>query len=82
MDTRTGDLYPSRDAALAAGVPEHAIVTGDPETLARMSEKIRLQRTNFETGGTGERRKGPRDAKRRARVRRQMAAASRKRNRR
>jgi len=38
MDTRSGELYPSREAALAAGVPEAHLVeiSGRPEAVAEL----------------------------------------------
>jgi hypothetical protein len=33
MDTRNGDLYPSKELALAAGVPEEHIVEVEPEIV-------------------------------------------------
>jgi hypothetical protein len=38
MDTRTGDLYPTKEAALAAGVPERDIaeVRGSKRAVGRL----------------------------------------------
>ena len=43
MDSRTGDLYPTRDAALKAGVPEKDLlmVQGEREAINRVSEVLR-----------------------------------------
>lgn len=47
MDTRTGDIYDSREAALAAGVPDEHIVTGERAALEQMAEAIRSKRGAF-----------------------------------
>jgi len=44
VDTRTGDIYDSREAALAAGVPDEHIVTGERAALEQMAEAIRSKR--------------------------------------
>lgn len=40
MDTRTGTIYETREAALAKGVPENRLVTGTREALAYVAKKI------------------------------------------
>ena len=69
MDSRTGDLYPTKRAALDAGVPERAIVMleGAYEAIRRVSRKVRMV-----SRLDGKRRK----------VHRQQQKASRRRNRR
>lgn len=44
MDSRTGDLYPSKADALAAGVPDEAIleVMGKPKAIQRVKRRIRM----------------------------------------
>ena len=44
MDSRTGDLYPSKQAALDAGVPEQEIVemTGTGAAIERVSRRVRM----------------------------------------
>ena len=44
MDDRTGDIYESREAALAAGVPDEHIVTGERAALEQAAEAIRSKR--------------------------------------
>jgi hypothetical protein len=43
MDDRTGDLYPSRDAALKAGVPpQHVVELDGPEkAIKRIARRVR-----------------------------------------
>lgn len=43
MDDRTGDLYPSKQAALAAGVPEKHVVeiVGTEEAIRRVARRVR-----------------------------------------
>lgn len=43
MDSRTGDLYPSRAEAVAAGVPELDIVDvrGTPQAVRRIAGRVR-----------------------------------------
>lgn len=40
MDTRTGHIYETKDAAIAAGVPENRLVTGTRESLEYVAKKI------------------------------------------
>jgi hypothetical protein len=44
MDTRTGNLYPSKEAALAAGVLAADLVemTGEPKAIKRAARKVRM----------------------------------------
>ena len=44
MDSRTGDLYPSREDARAAGVPERYIVEvqGTKEAIAKVAGRVRF----------------------------------------
>jgi hypothetical protein len=44
MDDRTGDLYPSKSAALMAGVPEAHIVemVGPAEAIRRVARRVRM----------------------------------------
>jgi hypothetical protein len=71
MDTRTGQIYDTRDAAEAAGVPAEHIVTGPRQALEELSRHVKRH------NGVVDRRK--RNATRKAARERQ--AASRKRNR-
>jgi hypothetical protein len=43
MDDRTGDLYPSKQAALDAGVPrEHVVeIVGTEEAIRRVARRVR-----------------------------------------
>lgn len=41
MDTRNGDIYPSREKALEAGVPEDRLVTGSREAVEDLSKRLR-----------------------------------------
>lgn len=43
MDTRTGDLYPTKQAALDAGVPEEYVVeiTGPKKAVGRLKRLAR-----------------------------------------
>lgn len=43
MDTRTGRIYESREAALEDGVPEDRLVTGTPEALEDIQQRLGLQ---------------------------------------
>ncbi len=40
MDTRTGDIYPSRELADAAGVPDEDLVTGSRPALEKLKKKL------------------------------------------
>lgn len=44
MDSRTGDLYPSKVAALYAGVPERDLVEliGEAHAVNRVARKVRM----------------------------------------
>ena len=44
MDDRTGDIYDSREAAQAAGVPDEHIVTGERSALEAAAAVIRSKR--------------------------------------
>jgi len=68
MDSRTGDLYPTRDAALKAGVPERYIVevTGEKKAIEKVAGRVRF---------------AARHESRRRKARRKMQRASRKANR-
>lgn len=44
MDDRTGDIYESREAAQAAGVPDEHIVTGERSALEAAAAAIRSKR--------------------------------------
>lgn len=66
MDERTGDLYPTKEAAIAAGVPDEVLVTGTIGTLRKLSKMVKSRN----------RRNAARKAKR------DQQHASRKRNRR
>lgn len=76
MDTRTGQIYDSLSEAVAAGVPEQHLVTGDRSALEPLSRLI--QRRN----AAREAQPPCRSARARAKAKRAIAAASRKRNRR
>lgn len=41
MDTRSGDIYASRELAEAAGVPDEDLVTGSKEALQKLAKKIK-----------------------------------------
>jgi hypothetical protein len=41
MDTRTGQIYDSREEAEAAGVPERYLVTGTREALKELQTRLR-----------------------------------------
>ena len=41
MDTRTGEMYPTKADALAAGVPEARIVTGPAPALRKLSAMVK-----------------------------------------
>ena len=75
MDTRSGQIYDSREAAVAAGVPDQHLVTGDRAALEPLSRLI-----------TREAVRRARQAKKRSAsakaAKRAMQAKSRKRNRR
>jgi hypothetical protein len=66
MDSRTGELYPTREAAVEAGVPEEDVVEvkGPPPAVHRVAKAV------------------SRDARRKAARLRRMQKASRKANRR
>jgi hypothetical protein len=66
MDTRTGVIYETKDAALSAGVPEAAIVQGPAPALKKLAAMVQSRN----------RRNAARKAKR------AQQQASRKRNRR
>lgn len=76
MDTRTGQIYGSLEAALAAGVPADKVVTGPEPALQDLSRLIRHDR----------RRRRQQQRKRHAaaakKAQRNQQHASRKRNRR
>jgi len=72
MDTRTGQIYDSREEAVAAGVPEDRLVTGERKALEWLSRLVKRRHAQA--------RKSKRD--RRRKVKREMQAASRKANRR
>lgn len=44
MDTRTGDLYPSREAALEAGVPKDSVVevAGTKKAIKGLQRRVRM----------------------------------------
>jgi hypothetical protein len=64
MDTGTGDLYPSRQAALDAGVPEDSVVEvgGTPKAVKRLQRRVRMA-----ARGENARRKARRKAQKRSR---------------
>ncbi len=72
MDTRTGQIYDSREEAVAAGVPEEHLVTGERTALEGLSRLVKRR--------NAQERKSKRDRQRKAK--REMQAASRKANRR
>lgn len=41
MDSRTGEIYPSAEAAVAAGVPAEAIVTGPEPALRHLARMVK-----------------------------------------
>lgn len=41
MDTRTGDIYESKEAATTAGVPDDVLVTGPIGTLLKLSKMVK-----------------------------------------
>lgn len=43
MDSRTGELYPSREAALKSGVPadDLVMIEGDPVAVSRVSLAVK-----------------------------------------
>lgn len=51
MDTRDGTIYPSRQAALDAGVPEDRLVTGTAEALNELRPRIRFTKGSFKVDG-------------------------------
>jgi hypothetical protein len=48
MDTRTGDLYPTKQAALDAGVPEDSVVevSGTKKAIAGLRRRVRMAARN------------------------------------
>lgn len=64
MDTGTGDLYPTKQAALDAGVPEDSVVEvgGTKEAIARLQRRVRMAARNENA-----RRKARRKAEKRSR---------------
>ena len=47
MDTRTGDIYESREMAKAMGVPDEDLVTGTPEALEKLRTKLKFTKGSF-----------------------------------
>jgi len=45
MDTRTGIIYPNKQEALEAGVPENRLVTGSIESLEYLQTKLKKTKT-------------------------------------
>lgn len=64
MDTRTGDLYPSRQAALDAGVPEDSVVevAGTQKAIRGLQRRVRMASRHVKA-----RRKARRQAEKRSR---------------
>lgn len=64
MDSRTGDLYPSKRAALDAGVPEKDLVEllGEAHAVNRVARRVRMA-----SRATNARRKARRQIERRSR---------------
>ncbi len=58
MDTRDGTIYPSRELAEAAGVPDEDLVTGSKEALEKLRTKLVFTKGSFkrapEVPGSGE----------------------------
>jgi len=56
MDTRTGDMYPTMQAALDAGVPADALVevSGSPKAIETIREAIKATSKYVPHQGKGE----------------------------
>ena len=56
MDIKTGTIYPSLDAALAAGVPERDLMTAvHRETLEELQKRLNLTSKHVPHSGERER---------------------------
>lgn len=42
MDTRTSQMYESKEAALEDGVPENRLITGTKEALEDVRERLKI----------------------------------------
>jgi hypothetical protein len=49
MDTRTGDIYDTRELAEAAGVPDADLVTGSREALEKLRKKLVFTKGSFKS---------------------------------
>jgi hypothetical protein len=49
MDTRTGDIYDSRELAEAAGVPDEDLVTGSREALEKLRKRLVFTKGSFKS---------------------------------
>lgn len=47
MDTRTGQIYDSREDALRDGVPEDRLITGSREALEELRPRIKFSKGSF-----------------------------------
>lgn len=90
MDSRTGDLYPTKEAALEAGVPEAAVVEvkGTPEAVAKVAgavaaelEHERARQAREAKAAERQTRQSQSRQNRRRRHKRQAARRARRRNR-
>jgi hypothetical protein len=49
MDTRTGDIYESRELAKLAGVPDDDLVTGSREALEKLRKRLVFTKGSFKS---------------------------------
>ena len=47
MDMRTGEIYPSREAAERAGVPDEDLVTGSRQALDKLRTRLKFTKGSF-----------------------------------
>lgn len=54
MDTRDGTIYPSRELAEAAGVPDKHLVTGSREALEDLRKRLVFTKGSFKPAKIGD----------------------------
>ena len=47
MDTRNGNIYRTREDAIAAGVPEDFLVTGTERALTNLKQRFKFTKGSF-----------------------------------
>jgi hypothetical protein len=61
MDTRTGQIYDSREEAVAAGVPDEHLVTGDRKALEGLSRLVKRRNAQARESKRDRQRKAKRE---------------------